>query len=131
MSVVFDSIIGGIAWKVFSEQVSFWNEKIKDFVLKTYINNELKVLDISEKKSSKQLEEISDVIEFIVDNVPEDIKIIQDKENQKEAFEKYCKRVIINSFDNNSDTTIDVKFGKDYKIQESFNNNKNSTIRIR
>jgi len=88
MAVISDAIVSGIAWEAFSQSYGFYSEKINDFVLRVYIAQQLKAMENFEEFSSKQLEEMTDVIETTVIETPEEIKQMDDP---KEAFQKYFK----------------------------------------
>ena len=91
MAVISDAIIGGIAWEAFSKSVAFYNQKINDFVLRVYIEQQLKALEQLESTSDEKIEEITDIIETTVLETPDEIKQIEEPTEQKEAFQEYVK----------------------------------------
>jgi replicative DNA helicase len=92
MSIVSDAIVGGIAWEAFSKSVAFYAEKVNDFALRVYINQQLKAIETLEGASENQIEEVLDAIEATIVEVPEEIKNLTDKEEQQERFLDYFNK---------------------------------------
>jgi len=88
MSIIADSIISGIAWEAFSNSAKFWADKINDFALRVYIANELRALE-KQELSEEEIEKATDIIEATILETPAEIEQIEDKNLQKESFEKY------------------------------------------
>ena len=93
MPIITDAIIGGIAWEAFSKSVDFYHEKINDFVLRVYIEQQLRALEQLEGVSDEKIEEVTDIIEDTVIETPDEIKQIEDKGEQKKLFEKHIHKV--------------------------------------
>ena len=94
MPVITDAIIGGIAWEAFSKSLSFYAEGANDFVLRVYIAQQLRALEQLEGASDEQIEEITDIVEATVVETPDEIKEIEDKEEQKQVFNTYVKNIV-------------------------------------
>jgi len=127
MPVIQDAIIGGIAWEAFSKSIAFYNEEVNDFVLRVYIARQLRAL---EKVSDKKIEETAEIIEATIIETPEEIKKIEDNQEQKEAFEKYFKKTIKESLIDIEDSEIEIDLG-DGTLEGSVKHIKKSTIKIR
>ena len=130
MPVITDAIIGGIAWGAFSKNLAFYRNEINDFALRVYIANELKKLEQLEKVSDKDLEEVTDIIETTVLEVPEDVKQIKEIHEQKEAFSIYCQKTIKESLIYIEDSEIEIDLG-DGTLEGSVKHIKNSIIKIK
>jgi len=92
MPVIQDAIIGGIAWEAFSKSVAFYNEEINDFVLRIYIAQQLRALEQLEGVSDEKIEETAEIIEATILDTPEEIKNIDNKEEQEESFKEYINK---------------------------------------
>jgi len=129
MPVITDVIIGGIAWEIFSKGYSFYNEKINDLTLRVYIAQQLRALDQLEGVSDKEIDEATGIIEATIAQTPDEIKQIEDKEEQKRQFEDYIR--IKNSFKHIEDSELDIDLGGKGTMESSMQNIKNSTIKLR
>jgi hypothetical protein len=127
MPVIQDAIIGGIAWEAFSKSVAFYNEEINDFVLRIYIAQQLRAL---EGVSDEKIDETAEIIEATILDTPENIKKIENHQEQKEAFEKYFKKTIKESLIDIEDSEIEIDLG-DGTLEGSVKHIKNSTIKIK
>jgi hypothetical protein len=129
MAVITDSIIGGIAWEIFSKGYSFYNEKIEDLTLRIYIAQQLRALEQLEGVSDHQIDEATEIIEATILETPEDIKQIKEIEEQKQQFYDYIR--VKNSLDNIEDSDLDIDLGGKGTLENSVRNIKNSTIKLR
>ena len=90
MDAILKTIISKISWDAYL----YYADGVNDLALRVYIAGQLRVLEQLKSVSNEKIEEVTDIIEATVVETPDEIKEIEDKEEQKQEFNTYVKHIV-------------------------------------